>query len=78
MGLRRSKNETSHIQYSPVDEMTDDEVSEQISSMKNASESNPRKIALRRERINRCIAARGLAEVESLLGIHDIGGRANA
>lgn len=71
MGLLHSANQESHINYSPVDTLEDDELLDQTRSMAKASEINPRKIALREERIKRRIAEIGLSAAEELLGIVD-------
>lgn len=65
MRLRRHEV-SSHIPYMPVEGMRTDEIEEAFIRMTNASESNPRKRALRDELAHRASVAAGLAGLDEL------------
>lgn len=62
----------SHIPYSPVEELSDGDLSAEIFAIQNASDVLPRKRALREERIARHISDIGLDQAEALLGIESL------
>lgn len=62
------KETPSHIPYAPAEDMTDEQLSNEITAMEN-SRLAPRKNYLRQERIQRHVAELGLAQTEALLGI---------
>ena len=67
--IRRRRNTNSLIPYSPVEELSDDQLAVEVFAIQNASDVLPRKRALREERIARHIAEIGLDQTEVLLGI---------
>lgn len=67
--IRRRRNTTSHIPYSPVEELSDVQLATEVFATQNASDVLPRKRALREERIARYVSEIGMDKAEELLGI---------